>query len=202
MPSVVGLLEERELGARVRTEALREEADRVLAALAESETEWQEWVIARQRVGVVLREGPATATVPEVVPSGGAVEAAPAVAVVAVPQSAPVPAAPAVSEAVSPAVAPVGAVRTVAVWAPGLGPVVLRESYRTVVEVLASAARSGGQAATRSCPEIAVALGMELTKNNVEGRVRHVAKRLVDRGWLVEPVRGRFRIADGPAAGS
>ncbi|QMU69764.1 hypothetical protein [Streptacidiphilus sp. P02-A3a] len=53
MPSVVGLLEERELAARVRTEALRDEADRVLAALADSETEWHEWVIARQRVGVV-----------------------------------------------------------------------------------------------------------------------------------------------------
>ena len=54
MASVVGLLEERELAARRRVEGLREEADRVLAALAEAETHWQEWVIARQRVGEVL----------------------------------------------------------------------------------------------------------------------------------------------------
>ncbi|QMU69796.1 hypothetical protein [Streptacidiphilus sp. P02-A3a] len=89
-----------------------------------------------------------------------------------------------------------------AVWEPGLGVEALRESYRAVMEVLASAACSDGDVVTRSCPEIAVALGMEMTKNNIEGRVRHVAKRLVDRGWLVEPVRGRFRLADGPAAAS
>ena len=37
MPSVVGLLEERERGARQRVEALREEADRVLAELRDAE---------------------------------------------------------------------------------------------------------------------------------------------------------------------
>jgi hypothetical protein len=200
MPSVVGLLEERELAARVRTEALRDEADRVLAALADSESEWQEWVIARQRVGVVLRDGPVTPAQPE--PVAGAVEAAAAVAVDAFPFPQPQPVA--VPQPVAAGVVPVSAspVRTVAVWAPGLGVEVLRESYRAVVEALASAARSGGNSVTRSCPEIAVALGLEVTKNNVEGRVRHVAKRLVERGWLVEPVQGRFRLADGPAAAS
>ncbi|MQS16041.1 hypothetical protein F7Q99_28315 [Streptomyces kaniharaensis] len=54
MASVVGLLDERELAARERVEGLREVADRVLAELAEAETEWQEWLIARQRVGEVL----------------------------------------------------------------------------------------------------------------------------------------------------
>ncbi|MEU4120435.1 hypothetical protein AB0F71_38795 [Kitasatospora sp. NPDC028055] len=54
MASVVGLLEERELAARERVEGLREAADRVLAELAEAETDWQEWLIARQRVGEVL----------------------------------------------------------------------------------------------------------------------------------------------------
>ncbi|MEV8207367.1 hypothetical protein AB0P40_19045 [Streptomyces sp. NPDC079189] len=44
----------RELAARERVEGLREEADRVLAALAEAETDWQEWLIARQRVSEVL----------------------------------------------------------------------------------------------------------------------------------------------------
>lgn len=73
MASVVGLLEERELAARERVEGLREEADRVLAALAEAETDWQEWLITRQRVGEVLSaprpveaglEGPAPAEEP------------------------------------------------------------------------------------------------------------------------------------------
>ncbi|MFF1839457.1 hypothetical protein ACFVXE_35595 [Streptomyces sp. NPDC058231] len=54
MASVVGLLEERELAARERVEGLREEADRALAELAEAETDGQEWLIARQRVGEVL----------------------------------------------------------------------------------------------------------------------------------------------------
>jgi hypothetical protein len=54
MPSVVGLLEEHELAARRRVDGLREEADRIQAELAAAEQEWQEWVIARRRVGTVL----------------------------------------------------------------------------------------------------------------------------------------------------
>ena len=54
MPSVVGLLEERELAARRRVDGLREEADRIQAELAAAEQEWQEWAIARRRVGTVL----------------------------------------------------------------------------------------------------------------------------------------------------
>ncbi|MFF7928843.1 hypothetical protein ACFZDP_48725 [Streptomyces mirabilis] len=54
MASVVGLLEARELAARERVEGLREGADQVLAELADEETDWEGWVIARQRVGGVL----------------------------------------------------------------------------------------------------------------------------------------------------
>jgi len=54
MPSVVGLLEQRELTARRRMDELREEADRIHAELAVVEREWNEWVIARSRVGEVL----------------------------------------------------------------------------------------------------------------------------------------------------
>jgi len=57
MPSVVGLLEQRELGARRRVDELREEADRIQAELAVAELEWQEWVIARRRVDTVLGSG-------------------------------------------------------------------------------------------------------------------------------------------------
>ncbi|WTT40402.1 hypothetical protein OG535_40530 [Kitasatospora sp. NBC_00085] len=57
MPSVVGLLEERELTARRRLDALREEADRIQDELVVAEREWSEWVIACSRVGEVLSPG-------------------------------------------------------------------------------------------------------------------------------------------------
>ncbi|MFJ3921669.1 hypothetical protein [Streptomyces sp. NPDC090022] len=38
-----GLLEERELAVRERVETLREEAERVLAVLADAETDWEGW---------------------------------------------------------------------------------------------------------------------------------------------------------------
>lgn len=62
MPSVVGLLEQRELGARRRVDELREEADRIQAELAVAEREWQEWAVARAKVGEVL--APADGSVP------------------------------------------------------------------------------------------------------------------------------------------
>lgn len=54
MPSVVGLLEQRELAARRRVDELREEADRIQAELIVAEQEWKEWTVARSRVGEVL----------------------------------------------------------------------------------------------------------------------------------------------------
>ncbi len=57
MPSVVGLLEERERGARQRVEVLREEADRVLAELRDAELFWERFVTARE-VLVEILAGP------------------------------------------------------------------------------------------------------------------------------------------------
>ncbi|GGS29121.1 hypothetical protein Snoj_25330 [Streptomyces nojiriensis] len=64
MPSVVRLLEQRELTAhgspltaRRRVDDLREEAERLQAELAVAEREWNEWVIVRSRVGEVLAPG-------------------------------------------------------------------------------------------------------------------------------------------------
>jgi len=57
MPSVVGLLEERDVTARRRVEELREEADHIAAELVVAEQDWKEWVIARSRVGEVLAPG-------------------------------------------------------------------------------------------------------------------------------------------------
>lgn len=45
------------LTARRRVDDLREEADRLQAELAVAEREWNEWVIARSRVGEVLAPG-------------------------------------------------------------------------------------------------------------------------------------------------
>jgi hypothetical protein len=68
MPSVVGLLEQHELTARRRVDELREEADRIQAELAAAEQEWQEWTIARHRVGVLL-SAPADAGTPDEAPA-------------------------------------------------------------------------------------------------------------------------------------
>lgn len=53
MPSVVGLLEAREPGARRRVDELREEAERIQAELAVAEREQRQWAIARAKVGEV-----------------------------------------------------------------------------------------------------------------------------------------------------
>jgi hypothetical protein len=57
MPSVMGLLEERERAARQRVEVLQ-------AELQEAEAVWERFVIARQTVAEVLAEPPAGEEVP------------------------------------------------------------------------------------------------------------------------------------------
>ncbi|MEN8649299.1 hypothetical protein ABCR94_38160 [Streptomyces sp. 21So2-11] len=54
MPSVKGLFEERERAARQRVELLREEAERVLAALREAETFWERKVVALEELDDAL----------------------------------------------------------------------------------------------------------------------------------------------------
>ncbi|MER7960281.1 hypothetical protein [Streptomyces sp. NPDC096030] len=178
MASVVGLLEERELAARERVEVLRAEADRVLAQLAEAETGWQKWVIARQRVGEVLSATPAAPREPVLAETGADVPEQEPVSVVA---------------------ASAGG-RVVPVRRPGADPQGLPEGYREIVRVVAEGAgRDGGS--TTGCQEIAVELGLEPTPARIEA-VRHRAKRLVTRGWLAEPARGRFTLAGGRGGGS
>ncbi|WP_329056535.1 hypothetical protein OG511_02620 [Streptomyces sp. NBC_01453] len=99
MPSVIGLLEERERAAArrveaLREEALREEADRVLAELRDAELDWERFVVSRETVVEVLA-GPA-----------GAGKA-----------DAPVPADP----EPSPSPSPSGGVRCRGRWCPGGG---------------------------------------------------------------------------------
>ncbi|MFI6449897.1 MULTISPECIES: hypothetical protein [unclassified Kitasatospora] len=175
MASVVGLLEEREVAARQRVESLREEADRIQAELADAETDWERWVIARERVDQVLSapRGPDIPAVPEGKPSG---RAEPAQVRVAVAGS------------------------VVPVRREGLGVSALAPDYQRIVNLLADRRRSGADGAM-GCQEITAALGLDVVPAKVEG-VRSKAKRLVERGWLTEDVPGRFSIAGGPAGGS
>ncbi|WP_035844105.1 hypothetical protein [Kitasatospora azatica] len=188
MASVVGLLEERELAARERVEGLREEADRVLAELAEAETDWQEWLIARQRVGEVLS-----------VPRTRETEVANAVTVgdASAPTPEPEPAADMPAAVSAPGAARAGSI--VPVWRPALTADMLAVDYQRILSALAER-RSGGDG-VMTCQEIAARLGLELCPASVEG-VRSKMKRLADHGWATEPTPGRFTLADGPVCGS
>ena len=186
MASVVGLLEERELAARERVEGLRETADRILAELASAETDWQGWVIARQRVGEVLTDLPEPeprAVVAEPGPTGR--PSAP----VAAPQ---VPAPPVAGPARRGSIVPV--------WRPGLTAAVLAVDYQHILALLSERASQGQ--GVMSCQDLAAGMGLEATAANIEGRVRSRAKRLADRGWLAEPVPGAFTLAAGTVCGS
>ncbi|MFE9574714.1 hypothetical protein ACFYMW_40505 [Streptomyces sp. NPDC006692] len=172
MPSVVGLLEQHELAARRRVDGLREEADRIQAELAVAEQEWQEWAIARRRVGTVLAPddgniaGQETAPGPrDADPPSGARQAAK-------PKS------------------------QVPMWREGLAWAVLSVDYQRILTALADRHRLHQGPLT--CQELAVMFGMDVVPARVEA-LRSKAKRLVARGWLAERQPGRFTLAQGPA---
>ncbi|MEV7130518.1 hypothetical protein [Streptomyces sp. NPDC093260] len=177
MPSVVGLLEQHELAARRRVDGLREEADRIQAELAAAEQEWQEWVIARRRVGDVLTPDTGTA------------------AVAVVQETRDTDAQVVVRDAAK-------AKSQVPVWREGLAWSVLSADYQRILQVAADRARLGQGPVT--CQEMAAAFGMDVVPARVEA-LRSKAKRLVARGWLAEPAAGRFtpaRGVAGPGGGS
>ncbi|MFF0228646.1 hypothetical protein [Streptomyces sp. NPDC004629] len=171
MPSVVGLLEQRELAARRRVDELREEADRVQAELAVAERDWKEWAIARSRVGEVL--GPVDETEDHVraertMPAEGQAEEASSVSMAAKPKS-PVP-----------------------VWREGLDASVLSIDYQRILRALADRHRL--RQGPLTCQEMAVLFGLDAVPAKVEA-LRSKAKRLVARGWLAERQPGRFTLA-------
>ncbi|MYX07723.1 hypothetical protein GTW98_13060 [Streptomyces sp. SID8375] len=172
MPSVVGLLEQHELAARRRVDGLREEADRIQAELAAAEQEWQEWAIARRRVGTVLA------------PDGGNIadeEAAPG------PRDADARSAP--RQAAKPK-------SQVPVWREGLAWSVLSVDYQRILEALVDRHRLHQGPLT--CQELAVMFGLDAVPAKVEA-LRSKAKRLGARGWLAERQLGQFTLAQGPA---
>ncbi|KFF98201.1 hypothetical protein IQ62_26400 [Streptomyces scabiei] len=176
MPSVVGLLEQREVAARSRVDGLREEADRIQAELAVAEREWQEWAIARSRVGEVL------APVDE--PGQGHAQAVGTAS--AMGQAEETSSAPAAAKSKS----------QVPVWRAGLDRSVLSVDCQRILEVFADRFRLHQGPLT--CQEMAVLFCMDVVPARVEA-LRSKAKRLVARGWLAEPAPGRFRLAAGVA---
>jgi hypothetical protein len=175
MPSVVGLLEERERGARQRVEVLREEADRVLAELRDAELFWERFVTAREVLVEVLAG-----------PGGGADVEMTAVSVAE--NTAPTP---------TPTPTPRGGRlpgSVVPVRGGGVEVSDLSPDYQRIVGVLAASP------AALACGEIASALGLERVPAKVEG-VRSKASRMTDRGWLVKEPSGRFTLVPGLRGG-
>ncbi|MGW2207706.1 hypothetical protein [Streptomyces sp. NPDC001774] len=171
MPSVIGLLEERERAAAQRVEVLRTEADRVLAALREAELDWERFVVSRETVAEVLA-GPVGAVETDTPASGD-------------PEPSPAPS-PAGGGAVPGSVVPA--------WCEGLVVSVLSPEYQRIMAVLTAAERA------LSCRELASGLGVEPVAAKVEG-VRLKANRLVRRGWLVKEPSGRFTLVAGLRGG-
>ncbi|MFE3856156.1 hypothetical protein ACFXPN_34135 [Streptomyces griseorubiginosus] len=175
MPSVVGLLEQRELGARRRVDELREEADRVQAELAVAEREWKEWAIACSRVGEVLapadESGQDPARAEETVPA-------------AEEQSGKTPRVPEAAKAKS----------KVPMWCEGLAWSVLSVDYQRILGALAD--RDRLHQGPLTCQEMTAGFGMDVVPARVEA-LRSKAKRLVARGWLAERQPGRFTLAQG-----
>ncbi|MEU2251193.1 hypothetical protein [Streptomyces sp. NPDC019224] len=85
---------------------------------------------------------------------------------------------------------------TVPSWRDGLPATVLAPDYQRILGMVAN--RSGQEPARAK--EIAVALGLEPTPAKVEG-VRSKARRLAERGWLVQEVSGMFSACRGVVAG-
>jgi hypothetical protein len=176
MPSVVGLLEQREVVARRRVDGLREEADRIQAELAVAEREWREWAIARSRVGEVLapldEPGQSRARADGTAPAMG--------------QAEKTPSAPTAAKSKS----------QVPVWCEGLAWSVLSVDYQRILQALADRFRL--RQGPLTCQEMALLFGLDVVPARVEA-LRSKAKRLVARGWLAEQQPGRFTLAAGVA---
>lgn len=182
MASMLGLLEEREAVARVRVEGLREAAALAAAALEAAEIELERRVIAREELLDALAASAAETTV--------ATDSGDGQVTMEVPVSTPVP----VSASVPGAIVPP--------WREGLSVSVLSPDNQRILNVLQD--RPGGEPVRAK--DIAGALGIDTTvAAKVEG-VRSKAKRLGERGWLLQETSGMFsagrRLVASPAGGS
>ncbi|MER5918364.1 hypothetical protein ABT124_51195 [Streptomyces sp. NPDC001982] len=169
--SVLGVLEERETAARVRVEGLREEVARLAEALEAAEIELDRRVIAREELVEALAASVAETTAVTVPPTGAGQATA--------PWSAPVPGS------------------TVPPWRDGLPVTVLAPDYQRILGVVEERAPAGR--GPLKAKEIAVGLGLETTPAKVEG-VRSKARRLAERGWLLQETSGMFSAGRQPMA--
>ncbi|MFF4160318.1 hypothetical protein [Streptomyces sp. NPDC001678] len=177
----MGLLEQRELTAHRHVDALREEADRIQAELVAAEREWNEWIVARSRVGEVLSPGEENVAGPDAAEEPSE-------------RSEP-PALPASPQAAKPK-------SVVPMWRAGLARSALSTDYQRIVQALADRDRLGQGPLT--CQEMAGCFGLDPVPAKIEA-LRSKAKRLTARGWLAEPAPGRFTLAKavaGPGGGS
>lgn len=166
MASMLGLLEAREASARERVEALREEAARAAAALDAGEIELDRRVIAREELvdaGAVSAAG-----------TTAAAEAAGGAGMM--PTPVPEPASASVPVAVVPP------------WREGLQVSVLSPDNQQILNVLQD--RPGLE--PLRAKDIAAVMGIDTAvAAKVEG-VRSKAKRLAERGWLLQEASGAF----------
>lgn len=133
--------------------------------------EWNEWVIARSRVGEVLAPGN------DAVVGPAASEGLPAPGVQ--------PARPEPAEAAKPKT-------VVPVWRAGLAWSALSVDYQRIRQALRDGNRLGQGALT--CQEMAAYFGLDPVPGKVKA-LRSQAKRLTARSWLIEPAPGRFTLA-------
>jgi len=171
MPSVMGLLEEREAAARVRAEGLRADLERITAELADAEAVLERRVIARTELAEALAAG------------SGQTQAS----------AAGVQEAPDVTERTPNPV--VGSV--VPRWHEAVTVDALPVDYRRIVEPVES---GGGDGEGISAKQLAAGFQLELVPAKIEG-VRSKARRLAERGRLTAMPSGRFtqRQPTGPA---
>jgi hypothetical protein len=167
MPSVIGLLEQREARAREELESwlevLRQAQEEVTAAQERAERAR----VAREELVQALAEESAVSTVTSV-PAGGDADA---------------------SAASGASGAGVGYDERPPVWEPGLGEEALSGLYRKVFAAVAAAEHpvSGVQ--------LARAVGRQADSKNEVEKMRHRAYTLEARGWLVREKGGLFTLA-------
>ncbi|MFZ3475693.1 hypothetical protein ACODT3_42010 [Streptomyces sp. 4.24] len=83
-------------------------------------------------------------------------------------------------------------------WREGLPVTVLAPDYQRILDVL-DERQSAGQGPLKA-KEITVELGLQATSAKVEG-VRSKARRLAERGWLLQETSGTFSAGRRPVAG-
>ncbi|MFD3487430.1 hypothetical protein [Streptomyces sp. NPDC058665] len=166
MASMLGLLEAREVSARERVDVLREEAARAAAALEAGEIELDRRVIAREELVDALAASAAEITAATEAEGEGGTVLTP----VSVPASASVP----------------GAV--VPHWREALEVSVLSPDNQRILNVL----QDRPALEPLRAKDIAAVMGIDAAvAAKVEG-VRSKAKRLAERGWLLQEASGAF----------